>query len=198
MEWLSALKTQDVNNAAKIFKSSHELKEFLLNGAILCYEGNQIGNTKPFMNTKDDMIFCTTDITNKKRYGETMICIQDLLTYVEEKQLILVENSFSLRSLEFATFHGCLEIPWRILKTHIGYNVIQYFDMSDYELFDEDIPQRLYCSPMDILMFLDTSWVQAYHAHYIVNDVLSNEAINAKWWMNWPFICVWSLVRVFT
>ena len=145
------------------------------------------------------------DIIHEKRYGETLVYIRDLLTDVEVKRLLLAENSFSLRPLEFAAFHGCLGLTWRILETrgvylfketHIGYNVIQYFDMSDYEMFGENIPPRLYCSPMIFLMYMETSRIQNYHAINSINEVVSNESINAKISMNWPFICIWFLFRV--
>ena len=95
------------------------------------------------------------DIMNENRYVETLVHIRDLLSDAEIKQLMLPENDFSPRPLEFATFHGCLEIMDRIMETkgvylyrnthggyNVGYDTVQYFDVSDYECFDKNIPQN--------------------------------------------------------
>ena len=146
------------------------------------------------------------DMINENRYEETLVHIRDLLSDVEVKRLLLAENSFSLRPLEFATFHGCMEMMDLILETkgvylyeetNVGYNIVQYFDFSDYEMFDENIPPRFYSSPLVFAMFMETSRIKHYHAYTMLNDHVLRELLHAKIKMNWPFICLWFLFRVF-
>ena len=82
------------------------------------------------------------------------------------KSLLRAENGFSLRPLEFAALHGCVAIAAAIMQTkgvyvikeeHVGYNVVQYFDVSDYELFDDGVPPSFYTSPLALLMLSEAS-----------------------------------------
>ena len=187
-------------HAAAVYHSNDILR-FLYASGIDVFQVDDWGN-----NVFHKLIqAASVDTINESRYGETLVHIRNLLSDVEVKQLMLAENSFALRPLEFATFHGCLDIMDRILETkgvylykekRVGYNIVQYFDVSDYEMFDKNIPPRFYCSPMVFLMFMETSRVEKCHAHTVVKSTLPDLLISAKIKMNWPFLCVWFLFRV--
>ena len=65
--------------------------------------------------------------------------------------IITTYNEFLLRPLEFPALHGCTDLAYAIMHTKgvylikeesVGYNVVQYFDISEYELFDNGLPPR--------------------------------------------------------
>ena len=137
------------------------------------------------------------------RYAETLQYLQRLFTDSELKSLLLAENVLSLRPLELAALYGCFILALAILHTkgvyrikeeRVGYNVVQYFDISDYELFHNGMPPRFFQSP---LLLADISHIEALGAEAILDHPLLKSWMRAKMLMNWPFILIWLLFRLF-
>ena len=137
------------------------------------------------------------------RYVETLAYIQDLASEVQLKSLLLVENALALRPLEFAALHGCVTMALVIIYTkgvylireeRVGYSVTQYFDLSDYELFDDGMPERFFNSPS---LLADISHTDVLGSVACFEQPLLISWMKAKILINWPFILIWFLFRFF-
>ena len=94
-------------------------------------------------------------------HAETLVYLEAIFSEKDLKSLLRAGNGFSLWPLAFAALHGCVVMAAVIMQTkgvylikeeNGGYNVVQYFDVSDYELFDDGVPPRFYTSPLALLM----------------------------------------------
>ena len=138
------------------------------------------------------------------KYAETLAYLQVVLSEEELTALMVAENAFSLRPLEFAALHGCMGMVDIIIQTRgvylineelVGYNVIQYLDVSDYELFDDGLPPRLFNSPLHFLIFTETSRLEMMGSDAVFDDPVLKSWISAKIVMNNPFVLVWLVLR---
>ena len=139
------------------------------------------------------------------KYAQTVAYLQVLLPEEELKSLMVAENAFSLRPLEFAFLYACNYMVDIIMQTkgvylikeeYVGYNV-QYFDVSDYEMFGDGLPARFFRSPLHFLIFAETSRLEMIGSGAIFNDPILQSWIRAKIIMNWPFVLIWFLFRFF-
>ena len=251
VEWLEALRTNNVETATTILQSaSAKYKDFLMNGDIPTFYGDQKDPLCQRPTTQcSSMKFCITkplhataifhshavlrllwssgvdvlqldpwqnnvihmliyaDVTENAcatRYGDTLTYLQCLLSKQELKSLLEAENAVFLRPLEFAALHGCLHLAYIIMHTkdiyllkekHVGYSVEQYFDVSDYESFDEGMPPRFVNSPLNFLIFTETSRFEVTGSNGLFEDSGLKSWIYAKMVMNGPFVFIWFLFR---
>ena len=139
------------------------------------------------------------------KYEKTLVFLQGLFSEGELKSLLMAENNFSLRPLEFAALQGCLCLAGVIMETkgvyllmeeHVGYSVVQYFDVSDYESYDDVMPPRCFKSPLTFLVLAETSRIKTIASSEVFNDAGLRSWINAKTMMNWPFVMIWFLFRL--
>ena len=140
------------------------------------------------------------------KYAETVAYLQVLLPEEELKSLMVAENAFSLRPLEFAFLYACNYMVDIIMQTkgvylikeeYVGYNVVQYFDVSDYEMFGDGLPSRFFRSPLHFLIFAEKSRLEMIGSGAVFNDPMLQSWIRAKIIMNWPFVFIWFLFRFF-
>ena len=140
------------------------------------------------------------------KHAGTVAYIQVLLSEEELKSLMTAENAFLLRPLEFAALYTCSYMVDIIMQTkgvylikeeHVGYNVVQYFDVSDYELFDGGLPPRFFNSPLHFLIFAEMSRLEMIGSNVVFDDPMLQSWIRAKIIMNWPFVFIWFLFRIF-
>ena len=253
VEWLDALRTDNVKKATMILQSAtKDYKDFLLNGDIPAAgdihhkplnrrSSRRCSNmalyiTKPLHaaavfqshavmrllldsgvdvlqqdrwknNVVHRLIFAaSTEKNHATKHAKTLVCLQALLSEKELKSLLRAENGFTLRPLEFAALHSCTDMMTIIMQTkgvylikeeHIGYNVVQYFDVSDYELFDDGVPPRLNTSPLLLLIFGETSHIQGIGSDNIFREPGLKSWIHSKIMINWPFVFIWFLLRLF-
>ena len=136
---------------------------------------------------------------------KTLSYLQELFPEKDLKSLMIAENAFLLRPLEFATLYGCINMAGVIMQTkgvylikeeHRGYSVQQYFDISDYELFDHGIPPRFYKSPLAFLNYIGTSRIDLSDSDSIFDDPGLKSWVHAKIMVNWPFVLIWCLFRI--
>ena len=146
-----------------------------------------------------------TDMDHGTNHAETLMYLQDIFSEKDLKSLLRAENGFSLRPLEFAALHGCVDMAAAIMQTkgvylikeeHVGYNVVQYFDVSDYELFDDGVPPRFYTSPLALLMLSETSRINDIGSDTILNEPGLKLWMRSKIMINWPFVFVWFIIRL--
>ena len=146
-----------------------------------------------------------TDAASGSKYMETLGYLQGLFSEKELKSLLTTENVFSLRPLEFAALHGCISMVGVIMHTRgvylikeerVGYSVEQYFDLSDYELFDDGVPPRFRKSPLAFLMLVETSRIEVIGHEAVYDDPALKSWIRAKIMTNWPFVFIWFVFRI--
>ena len=139
------------------------------------------------------------------KYVETLACLQYFLSEQDLISLLTAENEFSLRPLEFAALHGCTELANAIMHTKgvylikeesVGYNVVQYFDVSDYELFDKGLPPRFFNSPLALLPMSYTPCLKVPECDVVLHDPGFKSWVHSKIKMNWPFAFIWFLFRI--
>ena len=250
MEWLEALRTNDVETATTILQSaSAKYKDFLMNGDIPTFDGDQELYRRPIPGCSS-MKFCITkpwhaaaifhshavlqllwssgvDVLQVDRwknnvihmliyadstenshgtsYVNTLTYLQGLLSKRELTSLLSAENAVLLRPLEFAALHGCLEMAGAIMGTkgiyllkekHVGYSCEQYFDLSDYESFDKGMPPRFFRSPLNFLIFTETSRIDVTGSDRLFDDPGLKSWIYAKIVTNGPFVFIWFLLRL--
>ena len=142
---------------------------------------------------------------SETKYEETLVFLRGLFSEEDMEALLMAENAFLLRPLEFAALHGCLSLTSTIMETkgiyliaeeQVGYNVVQYFDLSDYESYDSDTPRRFFKSPLVFLVLADTSRIETVASNEVFNDAGLKSWIYAKTLMNWPFVMIWFLFRL--
>ena len=140
------------------------------------------------------------------KHAETLAYLQMLLSPEDVKFLMVAENMFLLRPLEFAALYGCnymlalilqTKDVYLILEEHVGYNIVQYFDLSDYELFDGGLPPRFFKSPLYFLIFAERSRLEMVGSNAVFGDSMLQSWIHAKIVMNRPFVFIWFLFRFF-
>ena len=252
VEWLDALRTDNVEKATEILMSaSTKYKDFLMNGDIPNCNGNQSYTLHArTVRKRSSMEFCITkplhaaaifhshaviqllwasgvevlqvdgwknnvvhmliyaDYKENGRvpkHAETLAYLQTVFSEKDLKSLLKSENDFSLRPLEFAALHGCVSMIDIIMQTagiylikeeHVGYNVVQYFDLSDYELFEDGLPPRFYTTPLALLTLNETSRIGNNVSHAICHDPGLKSWIQFKITMNWPFAFIWFVFRM--
>ena len=252
VEWLDALRTDNVEKATEILMSaSTKYKDFLMNGDIPNFNGNQSYTLHArTVRKRSSMEFCITkplhaaaifhahaviqllwasgvevlqvdgwknnvvhmliyaDYKGNGRvakHAETLAYLQTVFSEKDLKSLLKSENDFSLRPLEFAALHGCVSMIDIIMQTagiylikeeHVGYNVVQYFDLSDYELFEDGLPPRFYTTPLALLTLNETSRIGNNVSHAICHDPGLKSWIQFKITMNWPFAFIWFVFRM--
>ena len=139
------------------------------------------------------------------KYAETLAYLQDLLPEQDMRSLLIAENEFTLRPLEFAALHGCASLANVIMHTKgvylikeasVGYNVVQYFDVSDYELFDDGLPLRFFHSPLALLVTNENSRIDVT-SNTLFHDPGFKSWMHSKIMVNWPFALIWSLFRIY-
>ena len=185
-------------HAAAIFHSHDVLRLLWRSGVNVLQEDNWQNNVVHMLIYAD-----YTDTVRGTTYAETFVHIQTLISEKELKALLRMENAFLLRPLEFAALHGCISMASVIMQTkniylikeeHVGYNVVQYFDVSDYEQFDDGVPPRFFISPLCFVAVTEASRVNTIDPD-VFHDPGLRSWINAKIITNWPFVFVWFIFR---
>ena len=188
-------------HAAAIFHS-HAVLRLLLESGVDVLQVDSCQNNVVHMLVYADYTYSV----HGTKHGETLAHLQELLSPEELKSLMVAENMFLLRPLEFAALYGCNYMLAIILQTkdvyltmeeNMGYNIVQYFDLSDYELFDRGLPPRFFKSPLYFLIFAETSRLEMVGSNAVFGDPMLQSWIHAKIVMNWPFVFIWFLFRFF-
>ena len=188
-------------HAATVFHSHAVLRLLFTSGANIqqvdCWKNNVV----------HVLIYAhSTEPVRETKYDETLAYLQDLLSENDMRSLLAAENEFALRPLEFAALRGCTGLATIIMQTKgvylikeesIGYNVVQYLDVSDYELFDDGLPTRFFTSPLLLFVMNDTSQIPVTESGVVHRNSGFQSWARAKMMMNWPFVCIWFLFRMF-
>ena len=188
-------------HAAAIFHS-HAVLRLLLESGVDVFQVDSWQNNVVHMLVYADYTY-NVHVT---KHAETLAYLQVLLSPEELKYLMVAENMFLLRPLEFAALYGCnymlaiilqTKDVYLILEEHVGYNIVQYFDLSDYEQFDGGLPPRFFKSPLYFLIFAETSRLEMVGSNAVFGDPMLQSWIHAKIVMNRPFVFIWFLFRFF-
>ena len=186
-------------HAAAIFHS-HGVLRLLLKSGVDVFQVESWQNNVVHMLVYADYTYNV----HGTKYAETLAFLQVVLSEEELTSLMVAENAFSLRPLEFAALHGCMGLVDIIMQTrgvylineeHVGYNVIKYFDVSEYELFDYGLPPRLFNSPLHFLIFTETSRLEMMGSKAVFDGPVLKSWIRAKIILNCPFVLVWLVFR---
>ena len=187
---------------AAVVYHSHDVLTLMWKAGVDVFQTDTLGN-----NTVHVLIeTASRNISNEERYVETLDVIKSLFTPAELKHLLLTENILKLRPLELACFCGCLTLARAIFETrdvyfykeeNIGYTVVQYFDVSDYELNTINPPPRMHVSPLMLIAFAETSKWRLQGTQKALKSPPIQAWVRNKGKMNWPFIFIWFLFRFF-
>ena len=187
---------------AAVVYHSHDVLKLMWKAGVDVFQTDILGN-----NTIHVLIeTASRNISNEDRYVETLDVIKSLFTPAELKNLLLTENTLKLRPLELACFCGCLILARTIFETknvylykeeHIGYTVVQYFDVSDYELYTINPPSRMHVSPLILIAFAETSKLRLQGTQKALKSPPIQAWTRNKSRMNWPYISIWFLFRFF-
>ena len=186
-------------HAAAIFHSHAVLRLLWMHGVdvqqVDCWHNNVI-----------HMLIYADHMKNARgtKHVETVAYLQGLLSEKELTSLMVAENVLTLRPLEFAAFHCCLNMVGIIMQTkgvylikeeQVGYSVEQYFDLSDYELFHDGLPPRVFKSPLIFLIYIEKSRMESPGSEAAFDDPGLKSWMHAKRAINWPFVFIWFLFR---
>ena len=188
-------------HAAAIFHSHAVLQ-------LLCAHGVDVLQVDRWQNNAVHMLIYADCMQNARGMAnaKTLSHLQNLFSEKDLTSLMIAENAFSLRPLEFAALHGCISMVGVIMQTKgiylineesVGYSIEQYIDLSDYELFDDGVPPRFYKSPLLFVSFIGTSAIQTPNSENIFDDPALKSWIHAKTMINLPFVFIWILFRFF-
>ena len=186
-------------HAAAVFHSHAVLR-------LLSTSGVDIQQMDCWKNNVLHMLIFADSVANvrKTKYAETLAYLQDLLSENDMRSLLMAENELALRPLEFAALHGCASLASVIMHTKgvylikeesVGYDVVQYFDVSDYELFNDGLPPRFFNSPLALLVTNENSRI-GLTSNTIFRDPGFKSWTHSKIMMNWPFVFIWFLFRI--
>ena len=129
---------------------------------------------------------------------------QHLVTLLSEDQIrsiLLAENTYSLRPLEFAAQHGSchmvmaiMDIPGVYLyrKERHGLTTYQWYDVTDYEGSAERFPK----SPLLVLTFMDEAVAATKGFQHLHSDSVAAKWFDAKFKTNIPFLFMLFVFRV--
>ena len=187
-------------HAAAIFHSHGVLR-------LLWRSGVDVLQTDIWQNNVVHMLIFADHMENVRgtKYTETLTYLQTFISEKELKALLSAENIFLLRPLEFAALHGCIGMASVIMHTkniylideeYVGYNVVQYFDVSDYELFDNGVPPRFFISPLAFVAVAEESRLDNIDFGVVFHNPCLRSWINAKILTNWPFVFIWFVFRI--
>ena len=185
---------------AVVFYHSRELLKLLFeSGCDVLQSDNAKNNVIHFI------IFAAShDIENERKYMETLDVIKSMLSESDLKTLFMAENDFTLRPLEFASFHGCFLLMESIFQTkgvylteeeQYGYQLVQYYDVTDYEMYTDKFPERGDRSPIFFYVFMEASRIlldgpKVFGRYPLLGWVY------IKMFLNAPFSLMWFLFRV--
>ena len=123
-----------------------------------------------------------------------------LLSFDQVKTLLLSENMYKLRAVEFAAQHGVCKMAVTIMNVpgvhlyriqRFGIITYKWYDVTEYET-----PERHYVSPLLFLTFVDKITAASCGYYYLHTQSVFTKWFNAKFIINIPFICVAFLLRL--
>ena len=121
------------------------------------------------------------------------------------KELLLIEDDYGLRPLEFAMHASCVQLFHAIVNTPGVYLVTRerkglletsWYDFNDYENQNVCNRRRSDKSPIKLLSFLDRQALKSPKSVRLLRNGMINDWASAKTKCNVIFIIIWCILRM--
>lgn len=174
---------------------------------ILIQEGAKTDQCDPRANNVIHVIIASASIRadEEDALTERYMYLQNILASSQIKQLLLMENWQGFRPVEMAANLGCTLLLEAIFETkgvylvkeeRKGFEIKQFFDISDYESYQNGTPRRQMKSPIYFLEYVDKSWVSRPSLQRVLLGDLLTAWCKAKLLSNSVFLKLWALSRL--